>query len=601
MSELEQEEIEEEEEEKKKSKRKQYSPERSEKVVKKHQKNKKLTGKHLIPQPVLFFKISPLRELSLLIFRKKYLKRRLILPPVIYESLKEYKMISFPLYKRRILKRKLVLPTLNFSKITLHQIVAPVSFKREFIIKSLILPQVYYSKILLQEKIKLIQYVCSRKLEGREIEKHQATVEVKTYTGSEGILGKESSDSGVNRTLIDLLFERRTWGNDVIESREPYIIFLIERESEGVKEIVKSILQRLIEEMENAFEGCREESIGFEDICTSSEPGGKKIANENKKLEEKRIIEITRNLDVSRKIFVINLNGIKSLDKLELVSIVDRINELKGAGLGFLVFHLTKECKIDDIEKWLEKLEAPIRLTYQPNIQIWKLKKDVNYKIVGDAVGYDISELISLFRSEKINKMILAKLGRDLKIDLLFEFGRRLQLEKRVKIRKLLSEIVNRNEGELESELHYDLKCLVVFRLIKQTLGNKDINSILENPSELINLKEKIKTEEAIKNKDTIISIPDIQFKEEEVWEIETLFSEGVKSGDPLKKIDETIKKYENDEKYKINIVIDNLTFLLHYPELKRKYNFWKELKNDKIKFWVPNWEKEDLRPVFEQ
>ena len=69
---------------------------------------------------------------------------------------------------------------------------------------------------------------------------------------------------------------------------------MIERESRKVKELLKSILQRIIEEMEEEFRGFREESIT---------PGLRNRSKQEKevKREDAREREIERYLDIIRR------------------------------------------------------------------------------------------------------------------------------------------------------------------------------------------------------------------------------------------------------------------------------------------------------------
>lgn len=62
-----------------------------------------------------------------------------------------------------------------------------------------------------------------------------------------------------------------------------------------------------------------------------------------------------------------------------------------------------------------------------------------------------------------------------------------------------------------------------------------------------------------------------------QIFEIETLFGQG---DYPLKKVDETIERYEKVSwTYKVNLIFDNLTFLKHVNELKEKLNLHIDLQ----------------------
>lgn len=110
----------------------------------------------------------------------------------------------------------------------------------------------------------------------------------------------------------------------------------------------------------------------------------------------------------------------------------------------------------------------------------------------------------------------------------------------------LYRSVTQRHNGE-ESDLHYMIKTFIVRYLVK-SLRKKghDIKTRKD-------IMELIKTEKIAGSDGK--EIPDVQVGNE-VYEVETLFEEGWNS---IKKIEETIEKYENGpENVKINIVMDN-------------------------------------------
>ncbi|KAA0009294.1 MAG: hypothetical protein FE041_06295 [Thermoplasmata archaeon] len=118
--------------------------------------------------------------------------------------------------------------------------------------------------------------------------------------------------------------------------------------------------------------------------------------------------------------------------------------------------------------------------------------------------------------------------------------------------------------------------------LLVKRFGNKITPKfIYEN---LDKIEKEIRTEKEIDKEKIIIDV----VYGRDAWEIETLFSQGLKGGITTKKIDETIEKYyEKDEKgvikgaklgiNTINIVLDNLTLYLHFPEIRRKIIIWQK------------------------
>ena len=67
------------------------------------------------------------------------------------------------------------------------------------------------------------------------------------------------------------------------------------------------------------------------------------------------------------------------------------------------------------------------------------------------------------------------------------------------------------------------------------------------------------------------------------IYEVETLYGEGE---DADKKIDYTIDKYDETGIKKVNIVMDNLGFLMHLKELKSKKGLFKDKPFD-IEFYT--------------
>jgi len=90
---------------------------------------------------------------------------------------------------------------------------------------------------------------------------------------------------------------------------------------------------------------------------------------------------------------------------------------------------------------------------------------------------------------------------------------------------------------------------------------------------DIIKIKKFIKTEEKHSDFNKKYQ-PDIYINGEseefpnEVFEIETLFGEGINA---MKKIDETIEKYEESSIEKLNVVLENITLLFHLKEIKEK------------------------------
>ncbi len=115
-------------------------------------------------------------------------------------------------------------------------------------------------------------------------------------------------------------------------------------------------------------------------------------------------------------------------------------------------------------------------------------------------------------------------------------------------------------------------------------------------------IKSKIKTEKDTKEELGEISA-DIKVGTE-VYEVETLFSEDCEGKIPRNKITHTIEKYEEKKVSRINIVLDNLTFIRHFKELrdiKHNYKDWQKKHRKEIAFYtldIENWDLLDIDKV---
>ncbi len=145
-------------------------------------------------------------------------------------------------------------------------------------------------------------------------------------------------------------------------------------------------------------------------------------------------------------------------------------------------------------------------------------------------------------------------------------------------------EITNRSRNNEESEVHYNLKLFTV-KFLLESLG-------LKNKEDLPKMREFVQVEHELSNESEII--PDIYVREvderfsKEVFEIETLFGQGKL---PIKKIDETIKKYEGQSIRRLNIVLENITLINHLHEIEGKLKNHKILekqdnRNFELEFW---------------
>ncbi|MCD6549402.1 hypothetical protein J7K41_01685, partial [Candidatus Micrarchaeota archaeon] len=156
----------------------------------------------------------------------------------------------------------------------------------------------------------------------------------------------------------------------------------------------------------------------------------------------------------------------------------------------------------------------------------------------------------------------------------------------------IYTQATNQHEGE-ESRLHLQIKWFIVKFLSEKY----KLNSLPE-------IEENIKTEEQLSEANTKGEHPkpDVwDVKENAAYEVETLFSEDREGRTPQKKIYESIKKYEGTSIKEINIVLDNLTFLLHINEIwgiKKNIGEWEQMKNKKVNFFTLDLNTHKLIPL---
>jgi len=143
------------------------------------------------------------------------------------------------------------------------------------------------------------------------------------------------------------------------------------------------------------------------------------------------------------------------------------------------------------------------------------------------------------------------------------------------------------HEGE-ESDLHRQIKTFIVKSLAKKhNLRTKE------------EIKEKVLTEIEVNG-----IIPDIYDTiEGKTYEIETLFSEDNDGKAPRDKLNQTIEKYEETPIENINIVLDNLTFLIHIRdlfEIKRNIKDWENKTGKSVTFLTLDVENHELIKIDE-
>lgn len=158
---------------------------------------------------------------------------------------------------------------------------------------------------------------------------------------------------------------------------------------------------------------------------------------------------------------------------------------------------------------------------------------------------------------------------------------------------------------EPESSEHYTLKVFVVKWLAEQLWEADDEFLAYDDLTEIEDyreIEETIPTEQSLRVRDNDPIRPDVRYGSQ-VFEIEMFFEEADKNG-IIAKLQKTVRKYEdvNSQIDTINIVIDNLTCLLHLKDIarfKRNHQAWEEDHAD-INIYTVDLGQEGLVPVRE-
>ncbi len=285
--------------------------------------------------------------------------------------------------------------------------------------------------------------------------------------------------------------------------------------------------------------------------------------------------EIFHWLEAENKIYTIEFNN--KIDKKDLKwhIIRSKLEQLFGQQLGFIIFKnlnlLTDDyMPRDHIINFItltpnEYLEKEFDLAKKLCCMIWGfveiMKKDLENYFFSNTASFNY-----LFNLAKV--LYERKLG---------------ELNSK---EPYISSTKRQKFGNESDEVHFPIKVFVV-EYLSNKMGFKKIEDIIK-------IKKFIKTEEKHSDFNKKYQ-PDIYINGEseefpnEVFEIETLFGEGINA---MKKVDETIEKYEDSSIKKLNIVLENITLLFHLEEIKEKskiHGIYKEgnVRNFDLEFWT--------------
>ena len=394
---------------------------------------------------------------------------------------------------------------------------------------------------------------------------------------SNGDNGDGTSESKEEPLFDNFFRSRESKFPSEIESDNPYVIFLPSYENDNYIETIWIILREI-----------------FRKLSKKGKPSSrihdkKEILEEELRAEDNiDIIEENSNdyiisIPTNEKIHTVEKT--KSKELFEFIK--NRLREMKTQGLGFIIFHVSKDL-IEKMKKELKKKSwKPEIIDLEPVFhkcsiqelklyQVDNLKQEVNInRIKKQSASYFWGFV------EPINddKWINGKTFDDFFGACEREFRKKLrEIFKNSFImingeKSILKDQKNVTFKDSEGKLHKRIKVVV----LKHLLDNKNCKW------------EEIKVEQSSPNTNGIE--PDILIGDVIPYEIETFYGRG----EPDERIVELIKKYQNKAKIsKIKIVITNLDAILWYREFirikknKRKENMDVEfltldLKNNQL------------------
>lgn len=371
-------------------------------------------------------------------------------------------------------------------------------------------------------------------------------------------------------------------GGEEIEEEQPEFIEFVFG-SNSTKVLSKGPIVILYKELAN------DSTIGsFETLCMrifrekkGGEPGYLSIKN----LDTHNIREVEKYIKPEGNIVRIDLDALKKdaeknqRNVFEIVSperLRETLDRFIVGDVSFLIFKTRNEKLYEHCKQVLKTLSASVEhplkiveiIPREMSIEQKKILTELAWGLSVKGIESDIMVIggdrpIGTTFDDIFNKF--GKIRHE-------EFLENLQKEKY----GIYVQATNQHEGE-ESDLHLQIKWFIV-KLLAQKYKLSSLPEIEEN----------IKTEEQLEevNIKGVYPKPDVwDLRENSVYEIETLFSEDREGKTPPKKIYESIRKYEGTSIRKINIVLDNLTFLIHAKDLlgiKRNIKEW-ENKTGKI------------------
>jgi hypothetical protein len=349
----------------------------------------------------------------------------------------------------------------------------------------------------------------------------------------------------------------------------------------------------------------KDSTIGsFETLCIRiyrEKVGGYPRLKPVKELDEFNVMEIEKWMDAHGSLFTIDLdcNKKKVREWFTQNNLREPVRRAIIGDVGFIIFKTRDAELYDHCKKVLERLEKeiehPLDVIYiEPRQLSFEEKKEFSSLVWG---CINLDPIPPIFVEEKgVERPYGAT------FDDIFNKHAQREFEKRLENLKgsTYSLATKPHEGE-ESPEHKQMKWFVVKYLTRELIKKGIIKA--ENPKrpKKYEISEVIKTEEDTKDflNGVIADVMDTNSKE--VYEVETLFAQDNDGKTVEEKIIYTIEKYEGlADVRKINIIMDNFTFLRHLKTLiDIKDNEPEEIR-EKVEFYTLDLEKGRLAPLKE-
>jgi hypothetical protein len=284
--------------------------------------------------------------------------------------------------------------------------------------------------------------------------------------------------------------------------------------------------------------------------------------------DEWNISEIERYLDED-KIFLIDIDGVKDIDEENLAN---RLWAIFAKNKGVVIFYTKSEKKFSKYRELLNKINSERLYLKAKIIEVIPNPLDLNKKLKLAKIIYGYSNL-----DENIPEGINIPMDAILN-NLKYTYESQLK-----KLKGKYCDILGLVKGDVDESLeHKSLKAFIVDYLIKMFEKEGIIPKEDEKKNWEYIKNNLIITEYPKSGKYDTIIVDVYDAKNNINYEIETLFGIG------FEKIHKTIEKFKDKER--INIIVDNLTALLHLKEFHTllKLIKRKQLYQDKdIKFFV--------------